>query len=46
MIEFGMADGMVRVVVNQQLESRISPAVMEQVRNAEQGIIAGTIAVP
>jgi basic membrane lipoprotein Med (substrate-binding protein (PBP1-ABC) superfamily) len=46
MIEFGMADGMVRVVVNQQLESRISPAVMQQVTNAERGIIAGTIVVP
>jgi basic membrane protein A and related proteins len=46
MIEFGMADGMVRVVVNQQLESRIPPAVMQQVRNAEQAIMEGRTVLP
>jgi basic membrane protein A and related proteins len=46
MIEFGMADGMVRVVVNQQLESRIPPAVMTQVKDAEQEIVSGKIVVP
>ncbi len=36
MIEFGMRDGMVKVVINPQLESRIPSAVMEQVKRAEQ----------
>jgi basic membrane lipoprotein Med (substrate-binding protein (PBP1-ABC) superfamily) len=46
MIEFGMADGMVRVVVNQRLQSRIPPPVMMRVRDAEQGIVEGKIKVP
>jgi basic membrane lipoprotein Med (substrate-binding protein (PBP1-ABC) superfamily) len=46
MIEFGMADGMVRVVVNQRLESRIPPTVMTQVKAAEQAIVSGKIIVP
>jgi basic membrane protein A and related proteins len=46
MIEFGMAEGMVQVILNQRLESRIPPAVMMQVRNAEQAIASGKILVP
>jgi basic membrane protein A len=46
MIEFGMADGMVRVLVNQRLESRIPAAVMAKVNDAEQAIITGKVVVP
>ena len=46
MIEFGMADGMVRVLLNQRLQSRIPPTVMAQVKNAEQAIVSGKIIVP
>jgi basic membrane lipoprotein Med (substrate-binding protein (PBP1-ABC) superfamily) len=46
MIEFGMADGMVRVVVNQRLESRIPPMVMTQVKEAEQAIVTGKVIIP
>jgi basic membrane protein A len=35
MLEFGMADGMVKVILNPKLESRIPPAILERVRNAE-----------
>lgn len=41
MLEFGMRDGMVKVVINPQLESRIPPAVMEQVKRAEQQLEGG-----
>jgi basic membrane lipoprotein Med (substrate-binding protein (PBP1-ABC) superfamily) len=46
MIEFGMADGMVRVVVNERLASRIPPIVMTQVKETEQAIMNGKIALP
>lgn len=46
MLEFGMSDGMVRVIVNQQLEPRIPPSVMKQVKTTEQAIISGRIVVP
>jgi basic membrane lipoprotein Med (substrate-binding protein (PBP1-ABC) superfamily) len=46
MLEFGMGDGMVRVVINQRLESRIPLSVMTQVKNAERAIISGRIVVP
>lgn len=46
MLEFGMGDGMVRVVVNHQLESRIPPSVIRQVKDTEQAIISGRIVVP
>jgi hypothetical protein len=46
MIEFGMADGMVRVLLNHRLESRISPTVMTQGKDAEQAIVNGKIIVP
>ena len=35
MLEFGMADGMVKVVLNPRLESRIPAATIEQMRRAE-----------
>ena len=46
MLEFGIADGMVCVVVNQHLESRIPASVMRQVKYTELGIISGRIVVP
>ncbi|HJU12404.1 MAG TPA: BMP family ABC transporter substrate-binding protein, partial [Candidatus Binataceae bacterium] len=46
MLEFGMSEGMVHVVLNQRLESRIPPQVMVQVKAAEQGIMSGKIVVP
>jgi len=46
MLELGMGDGMVRVVVNQRLESRIPLSVMRQVTSTEQAIISGRIVVP
>lgn len=36
MLEFGMKDGMVKVVLNPKLESRIPAAVLERARNAEK----------
>jgi basic membrane protein A len=35
MLEFGMADGMVKVILNPKLESRIPPAILERVHAAE-----------
>jgi basic membrane protein A and related proteins len=46
MIEFGMADGMVRVVINKRLESRIPSTVMTGVEDTERAIISGRIIVP
>jgi basic membrane protein A and related proteins len=46
MIQYGMADGMVRMVVNPQLAGRIPSAVMARAKQAEQQIIAGTLIVP
>jgi basic membrane protein A len=46
MIEYGMKDGMVEVVYNPMLKSKIPPATIEEAKAAEQGIIAGTIVVP
>jgi basic membrane protein A and related proteins len=46
MIEFGMADGMVRVVFNERLESRIPASVMTRVKDAELAIVNGKILVP
>jgi basic membrane protein A and related proteins len=46
MIEFGMADGMVRVVINKRLESRIPSTVMTRVEDTERAIISGSIIVP
>ena len=36
MLVFGMKDGMVKVVLNPKLESRIPPAALERARKAEQ----------
>ena len=41
MIEFGMRDGMVHVVLNPQLEGKIPPAALDRMKNAEQAILAG-----
>jgi basic membrane lipoprotein Med (substrate-binding protein (PBP1-ABC) superfamily) len=46
MIEFGMADGMVRIVMNKRLESRIPSTVMTQVIDTERAIVSGKIIVP
>jgi basic membrane protein A and related proteins len=46
MLEFGMADGMVRVILNPRLESRIPRLVMTKVKTTEQAIISGEIVVP
>ena len=35
MLEFGMADGMVKVVINPKLESRIPASTLERVHTAE-----------
>ncbi|HEY6394782.1 MAG TPA: BMP family protein [Candidatus Binataceae bacterium] len=46
MIEFGMKEGMVGVVFNPVLVSKIPAAVMDRVRQAERDIIADRIAMP
>jgi basic membrane lipoprotein Med (substrate-binding protein (PBP1-ABC) superfamily) len=43
MIEFGMKQGMVRVVINPHLVDRIPAPVMALVKSAEQGIENGSI---
>jgi basic membrane lipoprotein Med (substrate-binding protein (PBP1-ABC) superfamily) len=43
MIEFGMRQGMVKVVINPRLAARIPPPVMARVKAAEQGIENGSI---
>lgn len=43
MLEFGMRDGMVKVVYNPRLLAKIPPAAVEQANRAEQAIIAGTV---
>jgi basic membrane protein A and related proteins len=45
MIEFGMAEGMVRVVLNPRLQSRIPPPVLSRIKLAEQEIADGKIVV-
>jgi basic membrane protein A and related proteins len=46
MLEFGMEDGMVSVIVNPQLESRIPASIMTRIKTTEQAIVSGKIAVP
>jgi len=46
MLEFGMGDGMVRVIVNPQLESRIPASIMTRIKTTEQAIVSGKIVVP
>src|SRR6266478_2873391 len=41
MLEFGMQDGMVNVVYNPKLESRIPPSAIERARRAEHDFAAG-----
>jgi basic membrane protein A and related proteins len=45
MIEFGMAEGMVRVVLNPRLQSRIPPPVISRIKLAEQEITDGKIVI-
>jgi basic membrane lipoprotein Med (substrate-binding protein (PBP1-ABC) superfamily) len=45
-LQYGMAGGMVRMVVNPQLAGRIPAAVMARAKQAQQQIIAGTLSVP
>jgi basic membrane protein A and related proteins len=46
MIEFGMKDGMVRVVYNEQLKARIPAPALARAEQASQEIIAGKVALP
>jgi basic membrane lipoprotein Med (substrate-binding protein (PBP1-ABC) superfamily) len=41
MLELGMKDGMVHVIINPQLESRIPPTLMDRVKHAEAQLEAG-----
>jgi basic membrane protein A len=41
MLELGMKDGMVHVIINPQLESRIPPTVMDRVKHAESQLTSG-----
>lgn len=43
MLEFGMRDGMVKVIYNPRLMAKIPPAALEQARRAEQEIISGKL---
>jgi hypothetical protein len=46
MLEFGMQDGMVNVVFNPKLESRIPASAIERARQAERDFVAGQQATP
>jgi basic membrane lipoprotein Med (substrate-binding protein (PBP1-ABC) superfamily) len=46
MLEFGMQDGMVRVVFNPRLESRIPAAALQRARKVEQELAAGRLVLP
>jgi basic membrane protein A len=41
MIEFGMRDGMVRVVINPNLEAKIPPSALERMKQAQDAIMSG-----
>ena len=41
MIEFGMRDGMVHVVLNPHLEGKIPPAALDRMKRAENAIMGG-----
>jgi basic membrane lipoprotein Med (substrate-binding protein (PBP1-ABC) superfamily) len=45
MIEFGMRDGMVHVVLNPQLTTRIPPAALARMNQAEHDIETGALVV-
>jgi basic membrane protein A len=46
MLEFGMQDGMVSVVFNPKLESRISAAALERARKVEHDLATGQLVLP
>jgi basic membrane protein A and related proteins len=46
MIEYGMTDGMVRVVYNQRLKANIAPAALARADAAASEIVAGKVALP
>ena len=46
MLEFGMQDGMVRVVFNPKLESRIPAAALQRARNVEHELATGQLVLP
>lgn len=46
MLEFGMRDGMVRVVYNPRLVAKIPPLALEDAEDAERAVIAGTVKLP
>jgi basic membrane lipoprotein Med (substrate-binding protein (PBP1-ABC) superfamily) len=43
MLEYGMKEGMVEVVYNPRVQSKIPAATLEKAKAAEQQIIAGKI---
>ncbi len=45
MLEFGMQDGMVSVVFNPKLESRLPPAAFERARKVEHDLATGQLAL-
>ncbi len=45
MIEYGMSDGMVRVVYNSRLMNRIPRAALDRAHDAERAIVAGRITI-
>jgi basic membrane protein A len=45
MLEFGMRDGMVKVVFNQKLESHIPPAALERARAVEHKLLLGQMVI-
>jgi basic membrane protein A and related proteins len=46
MIEYGMKDGMVDVVYNPRLLSKVPPQALAKAKSAEEAIVAGTITFP
>jgi basic membrane protein A len=46
MLEFGMQDGMVSVVFNPKLESKISAAALERARKVEHDLATGALVLP
>lgn len=46
MLEYGMKDGMVKVVFNPRLAARLAPSTIERARQVERDIIAGKVTFP
>jgi basic membrane protein A len=46
MLEFGMQDGMVSVVFNPRLESRVPPAALDRARKVEHDLATGQLVLP